>query len=142
MKLEELKEEQLDEGVLQSVFNYLWTTTGKVLDSLPVIGDKRKEERILKDYESFVAKMDDAGTKKFIDDLTSKIKSSHHATVKAATRHATMLAKQIKRVKTSADAKQYVSRMNDMRRTLTSLKKFTKISNKGVADRKQAAKAK
>ena len=124
------EQEQLDEGILQNVFNYLWTASGKVLDKLPVIGDKRKEERILKHYDNFVARMDDAGTKKFITDLTSKIKSSHHATVKASTHRATVLERQIANVKKSENAKQYIQRMNIMNKTLRDLEKFVKTSNK------------
>lgn len=140
MKLDDLKNIQLDEGVIQSVFNYLWTATGKVLDSLPVIGDKRKEERILKDYDSFVARMDTAGTKTFIDNLTKKIKSTHSATAKASERHVTFLKNHITKVKASKNAKEYVSRMNDMHRTLKTLKQFIVTSNKGVSDRKAKAK--
>lgn len=140
MRLTELKQEQLDEGVMQSVFNFLWTATGKVLDKLPVIGDKREEARVLKDYEGFVRRMDDAGTKKFIGDLTKKIKSTHSATAKATERHVSFLSKQITKVKSSTDARQYISRMNDMHRTLKELKSFIEKSNKGVSDRKAQAK--
>ena len=140
MKLKELKEateQQLDESVLQSVFNYLWIATGKALDSLPMIGDQRKEKRILKDYERFVAKMDIPGTKKFLAELTSKLKSSHHATVKASERHITILNGQIAKVKSSENAKQYVSNMKNMRVTLKRFERFIAKSNKGAADRKR-----
>ena len=142
MKLDDLKNIQLDEGVIQNVFNYLWTATGKVLDSLPVIGDKRKEARVLKHYDDFVNKMDDAGTKKFISDLTSKIKSTHSATQKAMLRHVGQLTRQIEGIKKSTGVSQYISRSEHMHTTLRNFKNFIRTSNKGVSDRKYKAKDK
>jgi len=136
-KMEGINEEQLDEGILQDVVNFLWNATGKVLDNLPVIGDKRAEQRILDEYEAFVAKMDDATIDAWVNELLAKFKSKHPATTKASARRVDMLRKAIVKTKSSKDSFDYLQNMRAVRRALTGLNKFTKQSNKGVMDRRR-----
>jgi len=139
--IKSVNEEQLDEGVVQDVFSFLWNATGKVLDSLPVIGTDRKDARrtaeLEQQYNDFVAQMDDATVNEWIDGMIQKLKSVHPASIKASSRRVELLRKRINRVKESKDVHQFGSRMQDMRRALSDLRKFIKTSNQGVADRKK-----
>ncbi len=145
MKLHEIlnestKTQQIDEGFIQDVFNFLWNTTGKVLDKMPVIGDRREQARIKAEYDNFVESMDDATIDRWIGELTADIKSKHPATARATEQRTNRIRKQVQRVKDSQDAKQFLRRMSDMRRTLQELDKYINRSNLGVMKREKAAR--
>ena len=129
--------EQLDEGMLQSIFNFLWNATGNALDKMPVIGDKRAEARVKADYDHFVQTMTDERIDSWIAELTDKIKSEHPATARAVESRVKGLRARVKRVKDSKGPKDFRGRMYELRRNLQDFEKYTKTSNRRFMDTKR-----
>ena len=132
---------QLDEGLIQDVFNYLWYASGNILDRLPVIGEKRAEQKLIKKFDEFNERMTDERTEEWINELSAQLRSSHHSTVKASTQRLEQVRKSIYRVKNSSSSKAFVRNMEELNSTLRMYNKFAKGSNEHQMDRKRAERA-
>ena len=132
---------QLDEGLIQDVFNYLWYASGNILDRLPVIGEKRAEQKLIKKFDEFNERMTDERTEEWINELSAQLRSSHHSTVKASTQRLEQVRKSIYRVKNSSSSKAFVRNMEELNSTLRMYNQFAKGSNEHQMDRKRAERA-
>jgi len=128
--------EILDEGILQSVFDFMWNMTGKI----PMVAKKRKSKQLAQEFARFKEKMDDATISEWLTELSSKVKSTHPATANAIANRQDILIRAIGHVKNAKSEQQFVEKMHYLKSELHHWKKFVTKSNKGVADRKRKAK--
>jgi|TARA_R110000851_G_scaffold230898_9_gene383738 hypothetical protein len=137
-EIDALPYDQLDEGILQTAFNFMWDMAGKI----PSIAKSRKTEKLTKEFNAFKDKMTPAYIEEWTKELTSKIKSTASQTNKAKENRVKVLKKSIERVSAAGSEKQFVERMAHLQNNLRDLEKFIKTSNRGVKQRAKAAKAK
>ena len=134
---ESVTEQQLDEGILQSVFDFMWNMAGKI----PRVAKARKSNQLAQEFRRFKDKMDDETVEKWLAELTSKIKSTHPATNKAKTGRTDSIRKIITAVKNAKSEDDFQNKMQRLQGQLKSLQKFIKSSNSGVEARKRKEKA-
>jgi len=135
---EDLNEEQLDEGILQGLYNFMWNMTGKI----PRVAKARKSDQLKQEYNRFVEKMDDATVDAWIDELAAKVKGTATNTTKAKMGRLETLRKVIKKVKAADSEKRFVGIMQKLNSELRQYEKFVKSSNAGGVQRKRTAKNK
>ena len=129
--------EQLDEGILQSVFDFMWNMAGKI----PSVAANRNSAKLEKQFMEFKEKMTDAKVDEWMEELTSKLKSEHPSTMKAKLKRVKTLRSRIKSVKNSKDELRFGQNMRAMQINLRDLKNFVTTSNRRVIDRNHKARA-
>lgn len=134
--------EQLEEGLLNDMFQTIYQATGNVLDKLPVIGKAREKKRIVAHRNNFVEVMTDEKIAEWKEELASTMKSKHPASQKMFNERFENVLKSIEEAKSASNIPAYTNAITRLEHNTSLLRKAIKKSNKGVDQRRRAAKNK
>ena len=136
-KGETVTEQQLDEGIFQGIFNFMWNMAGKI----PSIKANRKSDSLGQEFTRFKETMTDEKIDEWLTELSNKLKSGHSSTAKAGHKRLKILRSTIKSVSNSKNELSFEQNMRQLRGALRQYEGFAKSSNDGVANRKREARA-
>ena len=131
---------ELEEGLLNDIYQKIYTATGNLLDNLPVISAKREHKRITAHRNHFMKVMSDEQLEKWRASLRSELKSQHPASQRTFDRRMEVVLRAIEEVKAAENPISYKVALTRLEKLTNDLRKFTAKSNKGYDQRQRAQK--
>lgn len=131
--------DQIDESLLNTVFQFMWNATAKIVDKVhsTLDPDGFRDKQTREERNRFVNKMTDENIDKWMDALHSKLKSDHPRTAEASAKRQAGLRRAIQQVKKAQTELGYRIEAQRLNNLLKQYRQYIASSNKRQANKKR-----